>query len=300
MPVVEELKNIFSPLAEMCRQITELCVRNETAVKLLNSNCTAASNNLISSEEPQLTSNAKVNDVTIESRTEVGTSSGKQEETKFMGTSCVELTSPKPMVTLREKDDSMGETTKKPTEKAKQWLKLEKYDGQTPLEAFLAKFDICAKHNDWNDSEKLSQLMCSMVGNAAQVLWEFNASGLSSWSDLVKRLKTRYGSSDQTTLYRTQLRMRRQKEGESLQELSQDIRRLMVLAYAGPPTEMSEAVAIDAFLDALFDTDLAVRVRDREPTTLDLACRYAIRLEANQSTRGRTETMNVARVALRS
>src|ERR1043165_8259556 len=103
MPVVEELKNIFSPLAEMCRQITELCVRNETAVKLLNNNCTAASNNLISSEEPQLTSNAKVSDVTIKSRTEVGTSSGKQEETKFMGTSGVELTSPNPLVTPREK-----------------------------------------------------------------------------------------------------------------------------------------------------------------------------------------------------
>ena len=192
-------------------------------------------------------------------------------------------------VVVEEKPEPTGDLVKKQGDKARQWLKLEKFDGQTPLEAFLAKFEICAKHNGWNDSERLSQLMCAMVGGAAQVLWEFNASGLSSWSDLVKRLRARYGSSDQSMLYRTQLRTRRQKEGESLQALSQDIRRLMVLAYAGPSTEMSEMVAIDAFLDALIDTDLALRVRDREPTTLELACRYAIRLEANQSTRGRVE-----------
>ena len=286
---VAELKNIFSPLAEMCRQLTELCVRNESAMKLLNSNGAVVSNSSVPKEKPTSNTNVKSSDVTAESDTKVGTVAGKQEVTEWTGLSLLEPSPSKSTATGGGKADLLGETSTKRTVRAKQWLKLEKYDGQTQVEAFLAKFEICAKHNDWDDDERLSQLMCSMVGNAAQVLWEFNASGLSSWSDLVKRLRTRYGSLDQTTLYRTQLRTRRQKEGESLQALSQDIRRLMVLAYAGPPTEMSEMVAIDVFLDALIDTDLAIRVRDREPNTLELACRYAIRLEANQSTRGRTE-----------
>src|SRR5688572_28160211 len=155
---------------------------------------------------------------------------------------------------------------------------------------FWAKYEICAKHNSWTDSERLSQLMCSLSGTAAQVLWEFNAARVTTWTDLVGKLRARYGSSDQTALYRTQLRTRRQADGESLHSLAQDIRRLMVLAYPGAATEMSEMVAIDAFLDALQDPELALRVRDREPTTLDLACRYATRLEANQKTRPRVDT----------
>ena len=180
-------------------------------------------------------------------------------------------------------------SSERSTMKPKQWLKLEKYDGQSPIEAFLAKYEICAKHNLWDSSERLSQLMCSLTGTASQVLWEFNASGVTTWNDLVTKLRARYGSSDQTALYRTQLRTRRQKEGEGLPSLAQDIRRLMVLAYPGAATEMSEMVAIDAFLDALIDPELALRVRDREPTTLDLACQYATRLEANQRTRAKED-----------
>lgn len=49
---VAELKNIFSPIAEMCRQLTELCAKNETAMKLLNSNGAVDSNSSVPKEKP--------------------------------------------------------------------------------------------------------------------------------------------------------------------------------------------------------------------------------------------------------
>lgn len=101
------------------------------------------------------------------------------------------------------------EASNKAAMRHRQWIKLEKYDGLSPVEAFLAKYEICAKHNQWTDVERLSQLMCSLTGTAAQVLREFNASGVTSWADLVSRLRARYGSSEQAALYRTQLRTRR-------------------------------------------------------------------------------------------
>ena len=55
---------------------------------------------------------------------------------------------------------------------------------------------------------------------------------------------------------------------------------LMALAYPGPPSDLSQIVARDAFLEALNEKSLRVRIREREPTTLDAALNIACRLEA--------------------
>lgn len=110
---------------------------------------------------------------------------------------------------------------------------MERYDGQSPINAFLAQYKICAKHNQRTDAKRLSQLTCSLTGNAVQVLWVFNASRVISWTDLVSQLCARYGTF-----------------------LAQDIRHLMALTYPGLVTVMSETIAFDAFLVALIDLNL--------------------------------------------
>ena len=64
-----------------------------------------------------------------------------------------------------------------------------------------------------------------------------------------------------------------------------DIGRLAALAYPGARTEHFEAITVDAFLEALQDGDLELRVRDREPRTLDSAYKAAMTLEANARVR---------------
>ena len=59
-----------------------------------------------------------------------------------------------------------------------------------------------------------------------------------------------------------------------------DIRRMVILAYPGPTSPMKEAVACDAFLEALGDVEMALKIREREPPTLEDAFQYALRLEA--------------------
>ena len=95
----------------------------------------------------------------------------------------------------------------------------------------------------------------------------------------IAQLPARYGSANQTTLYRTQLKYRRSR-GESLAALVNDIRRMVVLAYPGPTSPMKEAVACDAFLEALGDAEMALKIREREPPTLEDVFQYALRLEA--------------------
>jgi hypothetical protein len=159
-------------------------------------------------------------------------------------------------------------------------IKLEKYDGKTAIAAFLAKFEVCARCNNWSDREKADQLMCALTGPASQLLWDMGAQHDVSWQALVAKLKDRYGSENQTNLYRTKLRTYRQAPGETLSMVVQEIRRLMVLAYPGPTNEVVESIACDAFIDALVNHELAQKVREREPVDLEAAYKHAVRLEA--------------------
>jgi hypothetical protein len=73
---------------------------------------------------------------------------------------------------------------------------------------------------------------------------------------LCEILHLRFGTTGMTGKYRTELRTRRRRRGETLQELHLDIQRL---------------------------ASLSLKVREREPSTLDDAAKIAIRLESYQS-----------------
>jgi len=79
--------------------------------------------------------------------------------------------------------------------------------------------------------------------------------------------------------FQSELRFRRRNKGESLRELAQDIRRLMTLAYPGERSTLSEHIARDAFLMALADPELELKIREREPASLDDAVRITQRFE---------------------
>ena len=94
-----------------------------------------------------------------------------------------------------------------------------------------------------------------------------------SYAYLSRKLKQRFGSENQCEVYKLELRNRRRGPRESLSDLMQDVRRLMVLAYSTQTSEMY------AFIEAVDDPDLALEVRKRGPTTLDEAYRAALLLE---------------------
>ena len=101
---------------------------------------------------------------------------------------------------------------------------------------------------------------------------------MTSYQDLAHNLRQRFGSENQCEVYKLELRSRRRGPHESLSDLMQDIRRLMVLAYSATTSEMWESVAINS-LEALGDADLALEVRKRGPTTLEGAYKDALLLE---------------------
>ena len=172
----------------------------------------------------------------------------------------------------------------------KSYLKLKDFDGRTCVEAFLAKFEICARHNGWSEADRLENLQCALTGNAAQVLWDQGSERMTSSRRLIRHLRSRFGSEDQQVLHRTLLRTRVRPKGEALSETVDEIRRLMALAYPGRMSSDKQTIAIDALLRMMGDGELALKIREREPNTLDEALRIAVRLEAYQSSNSPSES----------
>ena len=157
-------------------------------------------------------------------------------------------------------------------------LKLGMYDGTTPLETFLAKFENCSDYYSWSEKDRLCHLRASLEKAAGNVLWD--AGTQSSVSEVIALLRSRFGNENQAERYRAELKARKRKKDESLQAVYQDICRLMALAFPGETGIMREIVARDAFLDAVGDPALRLRVLEKGIQTLDATLTMAVRLEA--------------------
>ena len=157
-------------------------------------------------------------------------------------------------------------------------IKPPKFEGKDScVESHLAQFEIIARRNRWDDSEKADYLKCSLTGEANHLLRDLDDSA--TYEEVVHRLRQRYGSLDQMEACRLALKSRRRKPGETLQHLMKDIRRLFLQAYPGQSSTLSEIMARDAFVNALQDRDLIIKVMEREPTSLDQAFKIAERME---------------------
>lgn len=73
-------------------------------------------------------------------------------------------------------------------------MKPQTFDGKEPVHSFLAHFEVCAKFNGWTEDDKRSLLQWSLKGRAQQLLWDLSPSQLTSYDELSRNLKQRFGS----------------------------------------------------------------------------------------------------------
>ena len=172
------------------------------------------------------------------------------------------------------------------------------FDGTGSFESFWAQFENCATYNRWTPVDKLAHLKDALTGDAGQILWDTDASATDSVEKLVTLLKNRYSGSRQTDKYRMELRLRRRQPGETLSALHRDVRRLMALAHPSLPEDARDTIATDYYIDGLDDPDFALKIRERNPASLDDALRIALQLEAwsRDSKRNRGEVANKTKV----
>ncbi|GBM66543.1 Retrovirus-related Pol polyprotein from transposon 297 [Araneus ventricosus] len=154
------------------------------------------------------------------------------------------------------------------------------FDAQTSWTVFKTQFDVVSSTNGWTDFVKASQLVASLRGSAAEILQGIPADKLTDLTTIEKALESRFGDSHLTQFYRTELKTRRQKPGESLQELAADVERLMSLAYAECPLDVRDSLAAQYFLDAIRDEDTQHSTRLMDAKDLKSSLAYGMKYEA--------------------
>ncbi|ESO12076.1 hypothetical protein HELRODRAFT_158491 [Helobdella robusta] len=135
-------------------------------------------------------------------------------------------------------------------------LKVPAFDGEMSWNVYKTQFEAAATSNCWNGKERATALILALRGSAAEVLQTIPAESHFNYEVLVSALDLRYGEEHMKQIYRSQLRNRTQRSGESIQQLAQDIERLTLLSYPTSDPEHRDETALDTFIKALRDSEL--------------------------------------------
>jgi len=168
-------------------------------------------------------------------------------------------------------------------------LKLIPYDGKSSLESFMIQFNTCCDYNKWNEDEKLAQLKMALKDNALNVL--LGKSDDLTFEGILKDLQNSFGTNGLEAQYESDLKNRRRKKNETMKAYYQEMHKLSSLAYSRYPIEVRDKMGMDAFIEGLNDSTLALKVRDQQPLDLQSAYKHAQRLESNAQIVGRYDEM---------
>ena len=163
------------------------------------------------------------------------------------------------------------------------------YDGTTSIQDYLVQFEMTSELNRWDNSVKAMELATSLRGAAQSILSDLRPEQRRDYDHLVSVLTARFEPINQTELYRAQIKGRLRKKSESVQELAQDIKRLVRRAYPQASSYLRDQIARDCFMDALNEHELEWFVYQGKPKTVDEATQLALEYEAFQSGRKRSQ-----------
>ncbi|UYV68110.1 hypothetical protein LAZ67_5003085 [Cordylochernes scorpioides] len=130
------------------------------------------------------------------------------------------------------------------------------FDGQTSLEGFRRQFEAVTLNNGWGETEKVTNLIVALRGPALDLLQAVPRADQQSYAMLMRELELRYGEQHLRQVYQAQLKLRRQKVGESLQGFEADVKRLCHLAYPGAPIDFLDQLAAQTFIDGIRDVEV--------------------------------------------
>ena len=115
----------------------------------------------------------------------------------------------------RRSKDALKDTVS-PRRSRKHWIKPDRYDGSSSLEAFLAHFNTCATYNRWREDDRLAHLRSCLTGRAVEILWANGENASDTLDKLLAILRNRFGNDGQAEKHRAELRCRHRRPGESL------------------------------------------------------------------------------------
>ena len=155
---------------------------------------------------------------------------------------------------------------------------MQPYEGTSSIEAFLNRFEDLRFLHRWTDVESKVQLRHAMRGPAEHIVSELHFD--LSVPAMVALIKRRFGRADQQERYRSELQRLRQGK-LTLEQLHYQVRELAHRAYPTAPASVVYIIARDAYVQALDNAEMRLRMRTAVPVpeTLEDVVRVTGQLE---------------------
>ncbi|KAJ8912767.1 hypothetical protein NQ315_016724 [Exocentrus adspersus] len=170
-------------------------------------------------------------------------------------------------------------------------VKVPTYDGKVSWNTYLRQFEAVVRN--WREEDKATSLIAALRGEALEVLRTIPEAGL-NYAMLTSALERRYGDAHLQHVYQAQLRSRRQRFEETLQQYEADISRMVNLAYPTAPAEVIEQLSVTSFIEGLRDPEIGQLVRLARHKTISEALAQALEIEAaKQASRGTSKIRQV-------
>ena len=153
------------------------------------------------------------------------------------------------------------------------------YNGLSDLETFLFRSRNCVNYFNLDDEDQLFQFKNALVDSAGYIVTEIGVN--TTIQEVIDLLRLRFGNENQQERFRGEMKSRKRRPGETLQQLYRDLCRLKSLAF-GQETEssFSKLFMRDVFLDAVSDRELCKQILIQKPTTMEEALKLATHIEA--------------------
>ncbi|KAJ8914681.1 hypothetical protein NQ315_017380 [Exocentrus adspersus] len=136
-------------------------------------------------------------------------------------------------------------------------VKAPTYDGKVSWNTYLRQFEAVACN--WREEDKATSLIAALRGEALEVLRTIPEAS-PNYATLTSALERRYGDAHLQHVYQAQLRSRRQRFEETLQQYEADISRMVNLAYPTAPAEVIEQLSVSSFIEGLRDPEIALEI----------------------------------------
>ena len=160
------------------------------------------------------------------------------------------------------------------------------------MEEFLSHFDLCVLANGWSEKEAGTFLGISLAGIARRLLSLVTPSSAEGYKSLRAALVNRFQPTSQVESYKALLRTRTRKQGEELQNLAEEIGRLVRLSFPNADAGTVDTISKDRFVDCLDDVELRHWIYQGEPKDLAAAVQRGVQAEAYLKTE-RAKTQRV-------
>ncbi|CAC5388088.1 unnamed protein product [Mytilus coruscus] len=162
--------------------------------------------------------------------------------------------------------------------KSGQNVKLPAFTGNEKWEVWLNRFQAVARLNNWDDNEKLRELIPRLQGEAGDFVFDqLPSKTLDKYTKLIKELRNRFGVIESSRPYKLQFSRRRQFSGETPEKFASELKRLYDKAYKNRDFKTRQEDLLQRFLLGLQDYKARIHIElNKDPQTIEEAVHEVI------------------------